>query len=75
MATVRMKKGIVYADVFDSPETIRNAQLEGYSLVEEKPKKEVKEDGLSEGKEEKVTEKQTEEQSEDKIVHKKSAKK
>ena len=36
MATVRMKKGDKYADVFDSPETIKQAQFDGYSLVEEK---------------------------------------
>lgn len=36
MATVKMKKGEKYADVYDSPETIRQAQLDGYSLVEEK---------------------------------------
>lgn len=36
MATVRMKKGDKYADIFDSPETIRQAQLDGYSLVEER---------------------------------------
>lgn len=40
MATVRMKKGVYFADIYDSPETIRQAQLDGYSLVEEK--KEVK---------------------------------
>ena len=39
MATVRMKKGDKYADVFDSPETIRQAQLDGYSLVEKKAEK------------------------------------
>lgn len=36
MATVKMKKGEKYADIFDSPETIRQAQLDGYSLVENK---------------------------------------
>lgn len=41
MATVRMKKGSRYADIFDSPETIKQAQREGYSLVEERiPEKE-----------------------------------
>lgn len=42
MATVRMRKGTVYADIFDSPETIKQAQKDGYSLVEktfEEPKK------------------------------------
>lgn len=44
MATVRMKKGTLYADIFDSPETIKQAQREGYSIVEktfEQPKKET----------------------------------
>ena len=43
MATVRMRKGTVDADIFDSPETIKQAQKDGYSLVEktfEEPKKE-----------------------------------
>ena len=43
MATVRMRKGTLYADIFDSPETIKQAQKDGYSLVEktfEKPAKE-----------------------------------
>lgn len=43
MATVRMKKGNKYADIFDSPETIKQAQLDGYSLVE-KTKTEPKAD-------------------------------
>lgn len=34
MATVRMRKGSKYADIFDSPETIKQAQLDGYSIVE-----------------------------------------
>ena len=45
MATVRMRKGDVYADIYDSPETIKQAQKDGYSLVEktfEKPKEEPK---------------------------------
>lgn len=46
MATIRMKKGDKFADIFDSPETIKQAQLDGYSVVEKKaePKAEVKED-------------------------------
>lgn len=64
MATVRMKKGVMYADVFDSPETIRQAQLDGYSLCEEVKKVEEK---ATEN-----TEKQKEEQSETKVVHKKT---
>lgn len=42
MATVRMKKGDKYADVFDSPETIKQAQFDGYSLCEEKKTETVK---------------------------------
>lgn len=34
MATVRMRKGDKFADIFDSPDTIRQARLEGWSLVE-----------------------------------------
>lgn len=34
MATVRMRKGDKYADIFDSPETIKQAQLDGYSIAE-----------------------------------------
>ena len=34
MSTVRMRKGDKYADIYDSPETIRQARREGYSLVE-----------------------------------------
>ena len=37
--TIRMKKGDKYADVFDSPETIKQAQLDGYAIVDEKPAK------------------------------------
>lgn len=36
MATVRMVKGNKFADIFDSPETIKQAQLEGYSMAEKK---------------------------------------
>lgn len=43
MATVRMKLGDKYADVFDSPETIKQAQLEGYTLVEATESEPVKE--------------------------------
>lgn len=43
-----MKKGDKYADVYDSPETIRQAQLDGYSLVAKvAPKQEQKEDKAS----------------------------
>ena len=47
MATIRMKKGDKFADIFDSPETIKQAQLDGYSVVETKKaesKAEVKEE-------------------------------
>lgn len=53
MATVRMRKGNLYADIFDSPETIKQAQRDGYSLVEktfEEPKKEEPKTGTSETK-------------------------
>ena len=40
--TVRMRKGDLYADICDSPETIRQAESEGYILVTE-PKKETSE--------------------------------
>ena len=39
MATVRMKKGNKLADIYDSPETIKQAQYDGYSLCEEKDSK------------------------------------
>ena len=42
MATVKMKKGSMYADIYDSPETIKQAQTEGFSLVEEKARTEQK---------------------------------
>lgn len=34
MATVKMVRGDEFADIFDSPETIENAKLAGYTLVE-----------------------------------------
>jgi hypothetical protein len=46
MATVRMKKGEKYADIFDSPEMIAGAKADGYELVTES-KREVKEDAKS----------------------------
>ena len=36
MATVKMKRGSHYADIFDSPETIGQAEKDGYVLAEEK---------------------------------------
>ena len=47
MATIRMRKGDLYADIFDSPETIKEAQRNGYSIVEkhfDEPKKEEPKD-------------------------------
>lgn len=35
MKTVKMRRGDFYADICDSPETIRQAESEGYVLVEE----------------------------------------
>lgn len=35
MATVKMIKGNKYADIFDSPETIEQAEKEGYVLAED----------------------------------------
>jgi hypothetical protein len=32
--TVKMRKGDLFADIFDSPETIAQARREGYSLVD-----------------------------------------
>jgi len=33
MATVKMKKGDKYADIYDSPEMIAGAEADGYELV------------------------------------------
>jgi hypothetical protein len=35
MATIKMKKGEVFADIFDSPETILQARKEGYHIASE----------------------------------------
>ena len=35
MATVTMRKGKLFADIFDSPETIAQAQREGYHICTE----------------------------------------
>jgi hypothetical protein len=43
MATVKMKRGSHYADIFDSPETIGQAEKDGYELVTEEKKSEPKE--------------------------------
>ncbi len=50
MATVRMKKGTLYADIFDSPETIKQAQREGYSLVEKTFEEAAKEESKTDSK-------------------------
>ena len=43
MATVRMKKGNLYADIYDSPEGIARAELHGFvRCEEEKPNEEPK---------------------------------
>jgi hypothetical protein len=34
MATIKMQKGDILADIFDSPETIAQARRDGYSLVD-----------------------------------------
>ena len=59
MATVKMFKGSIIADIFDSPETIAQAQKDGYLLVEEKPKEPKKVEKVAEGDEEKPTVKKT----------------
>ena len=38
MATVKMRKGNKYADIFDSPEMIAGAEADGYELVKEEKK-------------------------------------
>ena len=40
MATVKMFKGNIIADIYDSEETIAQAKKDGYLPVEEEPKKE-----------------------------------
>lgn len=49
MATVRMKKGDKYADIYDSPETIKQAQLDGYSLCDKGKEKHQNEPPASDG--------------------------
>lgn len=48
--TVKMKKGNKTYDIFNSPETIANAEKEGLTLVKEEPKTLVKEEPLKEEK-------------------------
>ena len=38
MATVKMFKGNIIADIYDSEETIAQAKKDGYLFVEEEPK-------------------------------------
>ncbi len=40
--TVKMKKGNKVYDIYNSPETIANAEKEGLTLVKEEPLKEEK---------------------------------
>lgn len=40
MSTVLMKKGDLYAKIYDSEETIAQAMYEGYQLVKDEPKAE-----------------------------------
>lgn len=42
--TVKMRKGDKFADIANVPECIKNAQKEGWSIVEEAPKIEKVED-------------------------------
>lgn len=44
MATVKMIKGNKYADIFDSPETIAQAQKDGFVLVAKAEKVTVNEE-------------------------------
>lgn len=74
MATVRMKKGLLYADIYDSPESIKQAQLNGYSLVKEKTLDAQVHDAIVESVE-KYTDKQKENQLDTKVVHKKTTSK
>lgn len=60
MATIRMKKGTLYADIFDSPESIASAQSKGYSIVKEEKKDEKKSSLFVEKSEEVVVESATE---------------
>ena len=42
MATVKMIRGSRIADIFDSPETIAQAEKDGFVRYEEKPVRETK---------------------------------
>lgn len=74
MATVRMKKGLLYADIYDSPDSIKQAQLNGYSLVEEKTLDTQVHEAIVESVE-KYTDKQKENQLDTKVVHKRTTSK
>lgn len=41
MATIRMRKGSFFADIYDSEETIKNAMNEGYVIVKEEVNNEI----------------------------------
>ena len=55
MATVKMFKGNVIADIYDSEETIAQAKKDGYLPVEEEPKAKKIESDESEVKIERKT--------------------
>ena len=55
--TVKMKKGNKVYDIYDSPETIANAEKEGLTLVNEEPLKEEKKDTVEKIVEKPVVEK------------------
>ena len=40
--TVKMQKGETFADIHNDEVSIRNAELNGYHLIKEEPKKEEK---------------------------------
>lgn len=48
MATVKMIKGNKYADIFDSPETIAQAQKDGFEIVAKSEKVTVNEEAPTE---------------------------
>lgn len=48
MATVKMKKGEKFADIYDSPETIAQARAEGYELVRQATKDDDEDDKSTE---------------------------
>lgn len=65
MKTVRMKRGELYADIYDSPETIAQAKSEGFFLVIEPAKSE---NGTTEEKEVVIDKEKEEEKKVEKTV-------